>query len=240
MIPSYNSYRHEQGECDISLTIERVENEARQVTSEINRIRVAGMLCGTSTAAAMDKKFARLLAAYSVNGYDFKVFLPGGQILSQLSLASAPALGGVRIIRRPSIESLRNAAYTTYLPYTIELEAEYPAAGAGSLLREFSESLIREGGQSLRRWQYPLVGSPVQQVVRKRDTYRARQVGFAVGAYDYPIPASPLWPAARIDNRQPTKTSPRRRGAFSTDFRIEWDYEFESLTPLLGDPHTWT
>ncbi len=242
MIASYNNYRHALGECDIALSQENVETDAHQITSTVVRLRIAGMLGGTTTAAQMDAKFRRLLNAYSVSGKDFLVFLPDGTTRTRLCLTTANALGGVRVVRPPSIDGLRNAQYTTYLPYTIELEAEYAAPLAGLYLTDFSETITREGGKPLVRWQYPLRGKPILQQVRQQDTYRVRQVGFAVGFLAYPdieTVAPELWPAFRIDSREPTKVSPRRKGDSLQGFRIEWDREYESTRPLIGGPNIW-
>ena len=250
MIASYNNYRHQIGECDIALSQENVENEAHQVASTIVRLRFQGMLGDKSlplasapSAAAMDRKFLRLLQAYSVNGKDFLVFLPDGTTRSNLTLKSATAIGGVRVIRPPSIDGLRNAQYTTYLPYTVELEAEYPSAQAGLLLTDFQESITREGGRPIQVWQKPLVGQPILQQVRQRDTFRVRQVGTAVGFLAYPdirTVAPELWPAFRMDSREPVKHSPRKRGNTYTHFRIDWDREYEANRPLLGGPNLWS
>lgn len=240
MISKYGTYAFGEGRCNISRSIRNVENDARQVVSQIVRLEVEARLGGTTTAAAMDTAVRNLLTAFESNGKDFVVYLPDGSTASQLSLYSAPAMGGVRVIEGPTLPSLANAAYVTWLPVTFVLEAEYPADNAGGLLLDFEETITFEGGGPQYGWLKPLVGVPQRQLLRQRDTYRATQSGFSIGAFARPLPPNPLWLNALMKNPSAIKRSPKRRGGTYTDFYTAWEYTFESDSPLVGNPNVWS
>lgn len=241
----YNGYTLPEGRWNISKQISTTFNEAKQALSSIHTISIDGRLQGTN-AAAIEAQYTLITAAYASNGFDFVVFLPTGAISERLSLLTRDAIGGVRVTQNPSVESLENAQYTTYLPIRIMLEAEYPAAGVSSLLVSFRESVAFEGGGPVLDWYRPIVGVPTRGIVRQIDTYRAVQSGEAVGYSDYPrlgTPAGappPIWGIQNLNrNPQITQGSPERRGGTYLNFPLQWSYEFESASPLFGSPNLW-
>lgn len=241
MTPYYGTYDLTDGvdgRIAISTEVEAVENEASQVVARIERRTIEGRLGGTTTQAEMDVKVQALRNAFAVNSRDFLVYLPGGQVASQLSLRSAAALGGLRVVSGPNIQAA-GASYVTWQPYTVTLEGEYPTAGASLLYRTFEETLEIEGGGPVDGWLKPLNARPIRQRIMQHDTYRAIQSGFAVGMYARPAPPAPLWPQFLTRQGRFGSRSPKRRGIFSTDFYISWSYEFESDRPLVGQPTSW-
>jgi hypothetical protein len=241
MTPKYGTYDMTDGvlgRISVSTEVEIVENDARQVVSRIERRIIEGHLGGTTTNAQMDDKVRRLRNAFAVNGRNFSVYLPGGNTLSQLSLLNTGSLAGVRVKNGPNLQAA-GASYVTWQPYTVTLEAEYPAAGSSLLYREFEETIEVEGGGRVDGWLKPLNTGPIRQTLMQQDTYRARQSGMAVGLYARPSPPAPIWPAFLIRAGRFSKRSPKPRGAFSQDFAISWSYEFESNVPLTGEPNQW-
>lgn len=237
MVPKYGNYAHPIGECEISLTADVVENDAYEPIEVIRRVQVSGLLLADSPAA-MNAKVSALQAAYSANGYDFRVYLPNGTTVSRLTLLNAGSNGGVRITQLPSFPSIAGAGYVTNLKYTLALEARYPVANSSSLLKSFEETLTFEGGGPVYGWLKPLAGKPVKQLLRQNDTYRATQTGSAVGAYSRPSPPSPLWASSMLVAPTTTKRSPLRRGSGFVDYGISWSYQFESDSPLRAEPNT--
>lgn len=241
MIPKYGTYDMTDGvlgRIAVSTEVEAVENDAKQVISRIERRIIEGRLGGTTTLAAMDEKVRRLKNAFSVNGRNFSVYLPGGSVLSQLSLLNTGSLAGVRVKSGPNLQAA-GASYVTWQPYTVTLEAEYPVAGVELLYRDFEETIEVEGGGRVDGWLKPLNGSPIRQTLMQQDTYRARQSGTAVGLYARPAPPPPIWPAFLTRGPRFSKKNPKPRGSFNQDFAISWSYEFESNVPLAGEPHQW-
>lgn len=241
----YNGYTLPEGRWSISKSITSNENEAKQELSQIHTISIDGRLQGAS-AAAIEAQYSLITAAYAYNGFDFVVFLPSGAISDRLSLLTRDAIGGVRVTQKPSVESLENAQYTTYLPIKLVLEAEYPNAGISSALVSFRETVTFEGGGPVLDWYRPIRGVPTKGIVRQIDTYRAVQSGEAVGYADYPRlgttagPPAPIWGIQNLNkNPQVTLGSPERRGSTYINFPLQWSYEFESATPLFGRPNLW-
>ncbi len=242
----YRSFTFPEGRWSISKTLQGNENPAKQELTVTHRVAIDGRLQATS-AAGIEAQYALLSAAYAVNGGDFLVFLPTGARSDQLSLLSLDALGGVRVTQKPSLGSLENAQYVTYLPVTITLEAEYVSGNSPlNALSSFEESLSFEGGGPVQDWYRPIKGTPSKGIVRQADTYRATQTGKAVGYFDYPrlgTTAGAPPPIFGIDalNRNPQVSlgSPEKLGSSYVNFPVSWTYEFESATPLFGTPNRW-
>lgn len=237
MIPKYGTYAHAEGELEIDAQQEALFNEARQPYGKMIRVTLSGLLLADSPTA-MDVKVRNLLTAYSTSR-TFALYLPGGSTKSQIVLDHATAIGGVRVVQPPSFPTMRGAGYVTNLPYTIRLEAEYAATGASLLYRDFEETIEVEGGGPQIGWLKPLNARPVSQVLRRMDTYRARQSGFAIGLYARPSAMPPLWPNFLTAFGRFGKRSPKPKSGVNTDYLTTWDYQFESDRPLLGEPHSW-
>ncbi len=238
MLIKYGTYSIPAGRSEISHTRQLTYNSAEQPLSEVVRVQVDSRL-KANDSPTMDLLVKQLLTGFNNNGKDFIVYLPNGTTASQLSLRTNDALGGVRIIQRPSFSTLQNAAYVTWLPFTFILEAEIPVTNAANLLTEFEETLTFEGGGPVNAWWKPLVGAPQRQQVRQFDTYRATQTGSAVGYLSRPSPPPPLWLNAMNKFPSASKKSPKRFGDDYKNFGISWTYDFESDSPLVGNPNAW-
>ncbi len=122
MQASYNSHTLPEGRWSITKTLTSNENAARQELTVIHRIEIDGQLQGAGSTA-IETAFVAIHNAYSVNGGDFIVTLPDSSISDRLSLYSSLAIGGVRVLQKPSLSSLANGQYATYLPVKIILES---------------------------------------------------------------------------------------------------------------------
>jgi hypothetical protein len=244
MRAKYNTYTLPEGRWSISKVMHSNENTARQEMTVTHKVDIDGHLSGAN-AAAIEAQYTLLTAAYATNGFDFIVFLPSGRISDRLSLLSRGSLAGVRVMQKPSIQSLEHGQYALYLPVKISLEAEY-ISGTSAMLTAFEETLDFEGGGPLFDWYRPIRGLPSKGFVRQADTYRATQSGKAVGFGDYPslgtISGAP-GPIFGIEllNRNPkvSRGSPEKRGLVYINWPISWTYEFESSSPLFGSPNRW-
>lgn len=238
MICKFGTHTHPEGEVDIDLQQEAQFNDREQLVGKRVRVTLNGLLTSTSPTL-MDAKVQALGAAYVSGNKTFALYLPGGATKSQVVLDNPSSIGGVRVVQPPSLPTISRGGYVTNLPYTIVLEADYAATGASLLLRSFEESLEFEGGGPVDGWLKPLNAPGVRQTLRRFDTYRVRQSGFAIGMYARPTPARAIWPAFLVRSGRLGLRSPKPRSLANTDFYTSWDYEFESNQPLIGFPTSW-
>lgn len=247
MRAKYNSFTFPEGRWSISKTITSKENDAQQEIAVVHRVEIDGRL-QAATPAAIEAQYTLLATAYASNGFDFLVYLPTGAISERLSLLSNDAKGGVRVLQKPSISSLENGQYATYLPVKIVLEAEYDSPNAPTtLLVSFEETLHFEGGGPIYDWYRPIKGFPTKGMVRQADTYRAVQSGTAVGYNQYPSLGTisgappPIFGINKLNkNPQVSLGTPTDvKGGSYNSWPISWTYEFESATPLFGTPTLW-
>ncbi len=240
MFVSYGSYSHDPGEVEVAVLKDAVRTGGDTIWAHKWNWELRGQLVGTSESD-IDGKVAALEAAY-IDDQDIAIELTGGGD-TNLSVAVADTMGGIRVVSGPNYPDNRGAAYVTYLPYTINLEAIVPISGPETTLLAFEESITREGGGPRYGMLEPVVGFPVRQLLKRNTIFRATQTGRAVGINSRPFPANPLWPSALKEAPQIEKPSPKRIGAGNqqtyTEFEITWKYEFESATSLFGGPNAW-
>lgn len=226
------------GSTDLQITRNVLETEAEQPHAVVIKWAFRILLIGTG-ATDVDAKVALLNSAFGSNGKDFRLTMPNGTTNSQHVLLNSGSIGGTRIRKLPSVDTFGGAGGITNIQMTAEVEAEYPLAGSDSLYRSFEETLTFEGGGQQVGFLLPLYGSPIKQTLRQRDSYRVTQQGSAVGLYSRPPIPPPLFAAHQL--RAPTKMlkSPRLRVSSFVDWAVSWNYQFESATPIQGDPNQW-
>lgn len=240
---SYNGYEHPTGEVAVSITRRSLLTAARTVYAETVQINLNGTLVGDGVTS-IDTQLIALATAYAVDGKDFVMQDDGPPVLAlATSLASADTLGGIRVMRRPSLADGRNAAYVTFMNYQITLEATVAKPAAFTALASFHESIHFSGGGRRYGMLETRVGRPQRQLLTQNTIYRAVQSGQAVGLYRKPPIPLPLWPAWRIDNPDVTRMGGRMIGEGDgqtyMDFGVRWRYKFESPILLIGSPATW-
>lgn len=238
MLPKLGTYELPEGRCEITRRDTPEFTENRQVLSNTIRLDCSSALYAEDVEE-MDGLVEELLQAFADfqgSGEDFVVYLPGGRKKSQLSLYNAGSIGGVRIVSTTPAESLKNAGYVTWLPFSFSLEAEYPAENAGQLIREWTET-ITPVSPNRDAWLLALHGDHQLQQVREKPFYEATQAGTAIGYLGYPTPPSPIWPNAWMNyDEPPGRGTPKPRGNGYIDYPISWNYRFQSNRPLIGTP----
>lgn len=237
MYVQYGDYKHASGEVELDVSVETQFLESQIPFAERHRWTLSGMLVGTGQND-IDSKVAALQLAYASTGRKDAVLYKTNGSPTRLKLLDDGSIDGVRVITPPTFPSNRGGAYSTYLPYRIVLEAEYPVADADAVtLVSFRETIQRTGGGPLKVVLETLETPAVYQVGKLFPAYRATQSGEAVGLYQYPFVPPPLWPASMIRPVQTTQGSPQRRGRVWINYPISWSYEFASNYPLFGGPN---
>lgn len=238
MLSKYGTYTLPEGRVEISRYDTPEFNEAGQLLTNTIRLECSSALYAQSSAE-MDALVKQLLQAFSLQDRDFLVYLPGGVIKSQLSLESKNSLGGVRVTKPPTIESLKNAGYVTWLPFSFTLEAEYAQGDASNLYREYTEEISYQSPDRID-WLLCLHGPHQRQQVRQNPFYTATQSGRAVGYLARPLAAAPIWPWAWVNqDERPTLRSPRVKRNSYVDFETSWQWRFKSDRPLIATPNAW-
>ncbi len=241
MFIQYGSHQHQPGEIQLSISKETLFTDADTPYATRERWDMSGMLVGDDQSD-INSQVSSLLNAYSQDSQDLTLKLTEGGD-SHLRLRSRDCIGGTRVIAPPSFPDNSDAAYVTFLPYTVAVEGIVALANPATALLSFSETIVRSGGGPRFGLIEPLIGRPIKQLLKRNTIFRAVQRGTATGLYQRPVPPLPLWPDALKQAPEITLDSPRVRGAGAsltyTHFTISWQYEFESATPLLGSPHAW-
>jgi len=233
----YGNFNHETGGVNLSVSRDTVRDSGGIAISIRQSWNVSGDLIGTSQSD-IDAKVAALTTAYNSDGHDIALVLDTGQD-SSLALYSADCIGGTKVTKIPSFPSMRDAAYQTFLPFTLVVTGEQRIADRDALISSWNESITTSGGGSRYTLIETLTGRPIKQRTRRYTIYRATQSGQATGRDAYPTPPLPLWPAALMESPTVTRSAPTRRGGGDyQDFTISWSYRFESAVPLLGNPNT--
>lgn len=239
MYLKYGNYTHSDGEAQISFLIIPKFNEGGQVYEQTHRWMIQGLLFGSS-ATDLDTKWNNLQTAYSVPGLTIGLYHANGSESCRL-MRSQDCVGGVRITEGPSSQ-FEPGMHTTFLPYQITVEGDYPDPDIS--LVSFTESLEMEGGGPAFVHLEPLLGKPVKQQTKTDTAFRAIQEGKAVGYSRYPTVPPPIFGAANLIRAPKIKPeSPQRSGPigdpYYTQFPITWQYIFESAAPLRGIPNRW-
>lgn len=142
------------------------------------------------------------------------------------------ALGGCRVVQPPSF-SLQDgkAHFTTGLPFSIVLEADYTISD-GDTLVSYEETITKIGQGGPRRVTIELDnGPPVEQVVSQYTPIVVVQSGQAVGWGGYPTINDPIYPTQvdLPDGYQLTRGSARLNGATYTEYPVQWSYRMTLL-----------
>lgn len=239
---TYNGYTHPPGEVLLSVNRQALLTDARTAYGETVQIQLDGFLVGDGVAS-INTAFRALMTAYSTDGGDFVVTdTTAGELA--LTIRSTNTLGGLRVIKKPNLPSMQNAAYVTFLPYQIVLEALVANPNPATLLRSFAEQISFSGGGWRRGCLQTRFGLPQPQTLTRHQIFRAVQTGRAVGLYSYPPIPSALWPAWLVEpypERSAVGGHLVGQGAAATymDFGVQWRYTYESPVPLIGTPRSW-
>jgi hypothetical protein len=218
--------------CSVGIRISKFPNfDERQVPwSYVVRWDLTIWLMNpTGSSTAMTRSIEALEAAFATNYQDVKLLYPDGS-RSAHELLNDETLGGVLVVQKPQYpdDSSSQMVAATVL-------VDDPQ----TLLKEFTEELMTEGGGARYGHLEPLIGFPIKQLRKRNTIYRAVQSGRAVGILGYPSVPLPLFPSALIQAPTIVQVAPRLIGQAYTDFGISWVYQYESASPLRGRPTTW-
>lgn len=239
MYLKYGSYSHAANEAEIGITRTPLFNDGGQQWGCKETWRITGLLLGTS-ASDINTKCAALKAAYIDSGYSLGLYFDDGTLTNH-AMDSNLTRGGLRVIEGVSFPVGDGTEGATQRTYSIVVEGEFPDTTIIGV--SWSETLSFEGGGPLYTHLQTLNGLPQKQLLCEATPYRVTQEGEAVGQFNYPLPAGPLWPGALKQAPSIRKRNPRRFGPLGNasyyEFPITWQYVFESATPLGGNPSRW-
>jgi hypothetical protein len=238
MILRYGSYNSDSNECSVVISRDAVMNDAGQPYALRHTWNINGTIFGDDTSAVVTALLA-LERAFAVWGLDLSLLDSSGNVCH--SMPSTGSLTGVKIIRPPSYPQGDGAELSTFRNYEIIATCDYPY-GLGQVtnpLKSFVETLAFSGGGPRRMVVECAAGPPQPQVLNQFTAFRATQTGSAVGMFGYPPIPPPIFPAALVENGQPTFTGGQLRGGVYVDFGVSWNYRFESASPLAGFPNQW-
>lgn len=129
--------------------------------------------------------------------------------------------------------------YATGVGYRVTMIGVKSVVGAGAnVIVSFDEQVAQLSGGEVLGHVGGAINYPELQRFKQHEVYRYVQSGSAVGLYGYLQPPSALWPGAQTRRNRLVKISPRVIGPVrNREYEIRWEYEFESIFPLFGNPH---
>lgn len=235
----YGSYKHDVGEVELQRNVlpQRSPASGLIVAYQHQWSLKGRILINSGTGADLSQKVLKMISAYSVDGRNAGLVNDDGTVVPDAFLYSQNMLGGVIVTQPPAFPDGSGAAGVTYWDYLIRLEATYIPSNSFDI-EEWTETLSTEGGMSTFVHMEPIWGWPVKVTGKQRTIYRATQTGRARGRTMRPNPAGPLFPFALVRAPRYAKSGPRLMNGAYVDYGIEWSYEYESITPLFGEPTT--
>jgi hypothetical protein len=226
--------------CSVEPRISSRENRDQRQTPWSHIVRwdlMIWLMNPGGVQSTMTAMIAAVEAAFAQNFQDIRLLQPDGKASSH-QLLNKDTLGGVMVVQPPSYPSAQGAEHVTYRTCTVALEGTV-LVNSGSALTEFSEEVTFQGGGPRFGHLEPIAGTPVKQLLKQNTIYRAKQTGRATGILGYPPIPDPIWPAAMVEAPIIVKVAPKRIGNSFTEFTISWSYDYESATPLFGNPSPW-
>lgn len=233
----WGSYSFDENATVVGVKQETLINEGGQPYAVRVTAECQGYLSGSSQSDLTSAETS-LRNALARSRQDLILYRDDGSS-SGVALRSAGSITGTRVVRGPDFPGTQGPEYATERAFTFAVEAEYPLAGSQLLLLSWTETLSFSGGGPLYIVKPALVGPPQRQLLYAQTPYQATQSGEAVGYLAYPNPAQPVWPASLRQAPRVQRRAPRRRGNGYEEYAVAWEYEFESVTPLVGVPTLW-
>lgn len=225
---TYGNYTHADNEVTLSISYRPVYERGVKV-----KVTVTWTIDGklqADDAAGLSLAIAALEAGYAANGQNLSL---GG---TAHSLLSSECIGGTRVTEL-SYPTGDGAEYVTFRSYRITVEGDLAVTNTTTVITEFTESISLSGGGPKWVMLTPANGPPQRQQTRGQMPYVARQSGSAIGFGQYPAVPDPIWPSAEHrERRQITRNSPKVTAGAAQYYPVQWSYEFESATSLIGNP----
>lgn len=238
MIVKWGTYSHDLNECDVSITRSPKISEAGDRVGYVERWSITGMLIGTGIDD-LTTKINLLVTAYSANAKDLKLLKDDAATVTSHQMLTASTIGGTKVVSGPTFQE-SEGEYVTWRRYSIEIEGYFEDGTSNTLA--FNESVSLEGGLPRVAFIETLTGPPIAQTVAQKTTFRGSQSGTHVGRTSFPTAPSPLWPSSPpLMTKRVSKSGPKRIGPTGapnlTEYSVSWDYQYESATPLTGNPN---
>lgn len=164
----------------------------------------------------------------------------GGQ--TPWCLINADTIDGVKLMTPPSFPDV-SSVYALKVSGEMAWQADFPpddvtnGPGQPNLLA-FSETLTFQGnGGPIKTITLTPRGEPIEVTLAERTPFFASQAGSisAVGPISN-IP-QPIWPDKLVNPASTTeRSSPNVRNGVIESYSASWNYQFQSITPLVGQP----
>lgn len=237
MIFRYGTYSHPANECLVTyFGGETTYNSRGEPDIVRKRMVVEGEIVALTTD--IDTRMNEIINVYKVDGGNASLTRSNGA-WTAYNLPAAGSITGVRVVQRPTfLQQDGKAHMVTGLPFTIVLEAEYPAENSG--LVSYSETITHTGTGGPRRVTLELdSGTPIEQIVSGNTPVTVSQVGEAVGRDGYPSVNPPIFPTQvnLPDGYVIARSAPRMHGKQYIDYPVRWAYNMTLLTlPSIPNP----
>ena len=201
---------------------------------------VEGALTATSSSA-MTAAIEALLSSVSSDYQDVIVRDDDGAD-TNFKLINNDSIDGVKLITPPTFPNLKTI-YSLKVPYRIVWQADFSVddatngVGVPNVI-DFSESVSWQGnGGALKGIQLTPRGEPIEFTLAERTPYFATQSGSITMRGPISRIPNPIWPDKLINpGSSRTQSSPNVRNGVVESYSAQWSYQFQSLTPLIGEP----
>lgn len=233
----YGSYSFPVNGCNVMARSETMLNAAQVPYAYKGIIEVTGWLTG-SGQTAISQAMTALKTALAYPYRDLILYQDDGSESATI-MKNSGSLTGVYIIKGPDFTENRGSEYATTRAFSFTAECVYPFSNASSVLVDFQESLTFSGGGPMYVCRRAINTGPQRQLVCPQDAYRVMQTGRSEKFGSAPVYPPPIWPSALKQNPDIKRITPKRMGGSYTNFVVEWNYVFESPTPLVGAPNMW-
>lgn len=230
---SWGNFQLDNNEAEVTISRRNERSQRGFRKSQTETWKIIGILHGDDQAAITAAIQARE-AAFAQDGQDLMLLTDSGGSTAH-SLSTGNTCGGTFVIDGPNFPQGAGAEYSTFRTWDVTIEAEIPVTQEDLL--DWTETISIEGGGPKHVFIQTLTGVAQKQTVAQNTPYRLTQSGSAIGFSGYPIPPGPVFPAhEHRPRRRISRTGPKvRRGKFQ-DYRINWTYQFEAVTPLDALP----
>lgn len=237
MILQVGSVRRPNNEAVVVPSYTPIYDYTRRIEAMRIRWEITGRVVNfpVATQAITSSEIATLEAA-------FRQPTPNCRLLGDQGEATPFVLDPGQLMQGPylvdyTFPTSEAEVYATGLAYRVSLEGVQNVSQGGLDLIEFNEELSEDAGGLT----YVYVGGAVnfaeRQVAFQKKSWKYTQSGSATGLLAYPKIPPPIWPFALLAAPNITAQDPLFKGKIDTHYRINWEYQFEWPTQLVGNPH---
>lgn len=161
---------------------------------------------------------------------------------TRFKLINGDSIDGVKLMTPPTFPNLKTT-YSLKVPYKIVWQADFSVddvtngVGVPNVI-EFSETVSWQGnGGPLKGIQLTPRGEPIEFTLAERTPFFATQSGSITMRGPVSRIPDPIWPDKLINpGSSRTQGSPNVRNGVVESYSAQWSYQFQSLTPLIGQP----